>query len=111
MRTDHATYHNTNQESGETLIESDVRAKGQEGPILRMMQAAEPNGLTPCETWSRLAKTMGADCPIVLTSVRRAITNLTTAGTLDKTKQMRQGMYGKKVHVWRVAQPKETLFE
>ena len=35
-----------------------------------------------------------------ITSVRRAITNLTTAGELVKTNSTVTGMYGKPEHLW-----------
>jgi hypothetical protein len=35
-----------------------------------------------------------------ITSVRRAITNLTTAGELVKTNNTVTGMYGKPEHLW-----------
>ena len=40
-----------------------------------------------------------------LTSVRRALTNLTAAGVLVKTDKQRTGPYGRPEGVWRLAEP------
>ena len=38
-----------------------------------------------------------------ITSIRRAITDLTNAGKLTKTDTMKLGRYGKHVHTWKLA--------
>lgn len=53
---------------------------------------------TPCEVQ---AKAGMYSCP--LTSVRRAITNLTDMGLLVKTNVKREGIFGKPCHTWRLA--------
>ncbi|BAR14277.1 uncharacterized protein [uncultured Mediterranean phage uvMED] len=40
----------------------------------------------------------GLNCPI--TSIRRAMTNLSDDGKLEKTKDFVMGSYGKKEHLW-----------
>ena len=40
----------------------------------------------------------GLNCPI--TSIRRAMTNLSDDGKLEKTKEYVVGNYGKKEHLW-----------
>jgi hypothetical protein len=41
-----------------------------------------------------------------LTSVRRALTNLTQAGHLVRLDEHQPGRYGRLVHLWQLAQPK-----
>ena len=40
---------------------------------------------------------------VPLTSIRRALTNLTNAGELVKTDKQMKGMYGRPEHQWRLA--------
>jgi hypothetical protein len=44
---------------------------------------------------------LNLNCPI--TSIRRAITNLTDAGKIIKTDQYVKGNYGKLEHLWELA--------
>ena len=46
-----------------------------------------------------------------LTSIRRAISDLTEKGLLHKTGRMSAGRYGKPEHVWTAAAPSEELFD
>ena len=88
------TYFNTNTERGATLAESHKRAQRQEAEVLRIFRNCRPNFLAAHEVHARL----GSD--ILLTSVRRAITSLTSEGKLVKQRFMVPGPYGKKVYVW-----------
>ena len=38
-----------------------------------------------------------------ITSIRRAITDLTNEGKLVKTNSLKKGNYGKKCHCWKLA--------
>ena len=67
-------YYNTNRETGSTLSLSWGKANKQEH--------------------------YGKRYP--LTSIRRAISNLTDNGKLMKLERMVMGNYGKKVHTWRL---------
>ncbi len=90
-------YHNTNNEQGLVLERSEAVADRQQDVILDYFRRGGQH--TPDEVWQALyIHTMTP-----LTSVRRAITNLTSDGHLEKTDQQRRGMYGKMVHVWRYA--------
>jgi hypothetical protein len=100
------TYHNTNNEQGDVLERSNQKAETQELIILEHF--LEGHQHTPDEVWQACFNNR---TPI--TSVRRAITNLTTTGHLEKTDKQRPGMYGKKVYVWRYARTaghQTTLF-
>ena len=88
------SYHNTNGEVSPVLERSEAKAQTQEDRILALYRTGEQ--LTPDQVHARLF-----DYRTPLTSVRRAITNLTSAGYLEKTDRQREGMYGKQVFVWR----------
>lgn len=98
------TYFNTNKESGTTLAKSEAKAKTQEGAVYRFFETNPTVSATP----SHVQNLVLATCP--LTSVRRALTNLTNAGKLIKTPVMADGSFGKKVHTWRLKRESHTLF-
>lgn len=89
------SYYNTNEETGDTLDQSVIQSKYQESVILALFNDVQV-GMTPCEVHSILTN----GWPI--TSIRRAMTNLTSRGELLKTRTMRKGIYGKMVHVWAI---------
>ena len=90
------SYHNTNGEASPVLERSERKASRQEDVILQLFKRG--GEYTPDEVWQKLyAGTM-----VPITSVRRAITNLTNLGQLEKTDKQRVGMYGKQVYVWGV---------
>lgn len=89
------TYYNTNKESGNTLAASQAQAGRQEDRILAVFAGLAPGQrLTPFEVKDILR----VKWPI--TSIRRAITNLTSDGELVKHDRMRMGDYGKDNHTW-----------
>jgi|SRR5580698_2987621 hypothetical protein len=88
------SYHNTNNLAGAELHKADQCAKGQESDILAFFRARPGMYLTPEDASAALS----ARTP--LTSVRRAISNLTEKGYLRKTTAMRKGKYGKAIHHW-----------
>ena len=88
------TYYNTNRESGETLQESCQKTKTQEEMVLGFFQLA-PDPWPP-----HAVRSIVFNNRVPLTSVRRAITNLTLEGKLIKTDTMVMGSHGKMVHTW-----------
>jgi len=92
------SYHNTTDSSGQTLIEYNQKAETQEQKILQFFQENRGSFFTPSEiheyTYSR-------NTP--LTSIRRAISNLTRQGFLIKTTEQRQGYYDRPEYIWRLA--------
>ena len=89
-------YYNTNEESGETLQNSRVRSETQGGIIHKYFRDNPNAELTPFE----IKATLGMRAPI--TSIRRAITDLTKEGKLEKTSTLKSGSYGKKCHCWKL---------
>jgi len=98
------TYYNTNEETGQTLKDSRGQAKTQEDIILRFFQHYPYRSFTPFEVQEEIRILRGKDYPI--TSVRRAMTDLTSEDRLIKVVSpltMKAGKYGKPNHVWRIS--------
>ena len=89
-------YYNTNDETGDTLKSSRSKAITQEEIILEFFTNNPNLQLSPFE----ISDTLELNAPI--TSIRRAMTNLTLEGKLKKTNAMVVGPYGKNVHTWRL---------
>jgi hypothetical protein len=91
-------FHNTLELAGPALAEAHAKAKSQEERILEYFQRSSPGAtFTP----EYLLPLMPRGTP--LTSVRRAMTNLTTAGHLEKVplgQKRTRGKLGKPVHSW-----------
>ena len=81
-------------ELNETELEKEIRnANNQEEKILKIF--TNKNELTPSEVWEYLME-------YPLTSIRRAMTNLTEKGKLIKTNTQKVGYYGKANYVWKL---------
>lgn len=92
------SYHNTTNSSGQTLLIFEEKAQTQEEIILEFFNNAKSD-YTPDEVMRFLNF---ENTPI--TSIRRAITNLTNKGKLIKTNVQRMGAYGKPTYSWRAKQ-------
>lgn len=91
------TFHNTTGLRGRRLREAIEQAATQEDKV-RTYFAWHPNALlTPFDVQERV---FGGRVPI--TSVRRAMTNLTERGVLVKTGHTKRGEYGQPNHCWRL---------
>lgn len=99
------TFYNTNSEHGTTLTESKEHALRQQNRILSYFQSFPNDTFTPEEVHDALYLD---NTP--LTSVRRAITNLTEDGKLVKTEIMKFGFFGKRCHSWKAASYAKELF-
>ena len=89
------SYYNTNKLKGFDQKEANRKASTQEDRILHFFERNKGNRYSPEEiqTYCQMATRP-------LTSVRRAITNLTNDGYLRKTNDMKLGIYKKPVHTW-----------
>ena len=92
-------YYNTNDETGGTLRSSRDATTKQENMILAIFETYPNEGLTPFDI-EDFAHDQEVSWPI--TSIRRAITDLTNAGKLTKTDTKKLGKYGKFVHTWKL---------
>lgn len=75
-------------------------ARRQEDTILEWFMQHSDRGWTPEQLHKHLF-----DQRVPLTSVRRAFSDLGAAFKLDMTMETREGYYGARVHVWRLAVP------
>lgn len=94
------TFHNTTGETGETLKTSEEKAKTQDEAVLEFFQKNPDYYLSPDDVHKALCVPLNNP---PLTSIRRAISNLTKAGKLIKTNHTSIGRYKKQVLTWRLA--------
>lgn len=94
------SFHNTLGLNGTELARAEYRAGSQEAILLAFFQRHRNRMFTPSEIHQQLFSSK-----IPLTSIRRAITNLTSAGYLNKTDIKTQGPYGMPEHCWYMPAP------
>jgi hypothetical protein len=94
-------FYNTNQEDFGEESESLRKVVKQEAVIFGLFKSAR----TPMSP-SMVYKALGEKWPI--TSIRRAITDLTDEGKIVKTQKTIKGIYGKKEHLWELPKKPET---
>lgn len=88
-------YHNTVPLSGKILMDAETSAKSQS---VRILALYEKWGAMPPSVVHRRYEALYP--PVPLTSIRRSITNLTTQKHLEKTGEMKTGIYGMLENVW-----------
>lgn len=86
------SFYNTTHESGKQLAMFIEKAKTQEIEILLLMQHYEK--LSASDVHKYFPK-------MILTSIRRGLTNLTTQGFLVKTDEKKLGEYGRNEYIYR----------
>ena len=91
-------YHNTTQISGIELVAEIDNAKKQNDKIMILFKNSPGQEYTPFEVMNIVFK---GKTPI--TSIRRAMSNLTRDFKLLKTDTQRKGMYGKLNYCWKLA--------
>jgi hypothetical protein len=96
------TFYNTVNEDFNELAKSQAKAKTQEEKIINCFKQYEKS-LSP----SMVLSITRLNCPI--TSIRRAMTNLSNDGKLEKTKNFVIGNYGKKEHLWCLPKKQESF--
>ena len=90
------SYHNTTGLVGGELRQAEAGATKQERIILRLFSGLhDGHGLTPSQVHRKAFQST-----VPITSVRRAITNLTDRGELVKTDDTAPGPYGRPEHLW-----------
>jgi len=99
------SYFNTTNLTGSPLAVSREKAQSQQELILGLFRQHPKRNWTPDEVHRHL---FGGNVP--LTSVRRAITNLTSDGILEKTQYKRRGRFGKDAYAWKLKAVTLTLF-
>lgn len=91
------SYYNTTHSVHPDLGKFEQKAQGQEEQILDYFKGIH-RGRSPSQVLAALF-----DASVPLTSVRRAMTNLTNAGELIKTNTQIRGPYGRPEYQWRRA--------
>lgn len=92
-----SSYHNTTGLEGNALHERIEQADSQEERVQTFFEHRPGAHLTPFEVQKKILP------GVPITSVRRALTNLTERGVLEKTDQMREGRFGQPNHTWTLA--------
>lgn len=85
--------------------ERERKANLQEQACLRWFRAHPDAAFSPEEVWQAVLP----HAP--LTSVRRALTNLTARAALEKLDRTTMGSYGHRTHVWGLARPSPVVQE
>ena len=93
-------YYNTNKTTGVKLKKYKENNNKQEGLILELFRLNPKLELSPFEVHTVLKRLNVLKAPI--TSIRRALTDLTSKGKLVKSSIMKMGPYGKQVHCWKL---------
>ena len=94
-------FYNTNQESLQEFSDSSQKAANQAAVILKLLELSKAP-MSP----SMVYKALREEWPI--TSIRRAMTNLTDDGKIVKTQKTVKGIYGKKEHLWALPEKPAT---
>jgi hypothetical protein len=102
------TYFNTANLKNPALGKAEQRAKNQEDMILDFFVDNPHLKFTPSYVWNHF-ESQGKQWPI--TSVRRAITNLTKRGVIEKCITQKTGIYDMPEYEWKLKVEKETLFD
>jgi len=101
------SYYNTTNESGQELNDREDKAQTQEQKILTLFIENPTKLFTPFEVQHLTLR----NAPI--TSIRRALTNLTSDGRLIKSEVLKQEKYGAKNFCWKLnynLNDQKTLF-
>jgi len=88
------SFFNSTSETGATLKEYQSKAETQDAKVLETLKAM--GSASPSQIWIA----MGRD-NAPLTSIRRAVTNLTKAGLAACTTEKRTGEFGRPEKVWK----------
>ena len=91
--------YNTIDLTGQELEMAKAQTLKQEELISTIYKKNCHKEISPSQILDVVNKHYGLNWP--LTSIRRAITNLTEENALVKLQTMKDGIYGKKEHVWR----------
>jgi hypothetical protein len=102
-------YHTRNKTPHEDLQQGKKTARTQEEIILELFKNNPRKAFTPFCVLDELATRLDKFKHVPITSVRRALTDLTKAGLLYKdTDDQLEGDYGKFNCTWKYADPKVT---
>lgn len=95
-------YYNTTNENGSLLQTNMKQANNQEQLTLAVFQTYPNENLSANEVWAFLIDNESINEQTPLTSIRRAITDLTNRDRLVKTDKKVLGAAGRKTYTWRL---------
>ena len=98
------SFYNTTHDRLHNLTQNEAKASAQED-IVKNIFRGKRKGLTAPEVLRLYPDNM-----VPLTSIRRAITNLTNTGYLVKTPFKREGLFGRNNFIYRLNTGQMTLF-
>jgi hypothetical protein len=95
-------YYNTTNETGISLKTNFEKADNQTRLTLSVFQTYPNDNLSANDVWSFLIDNKSINEQTPLTSIRRAITDLTNQDRLVKTDKKVLGLAGRKTYTWRL---------
>jgi len=95
-------YYNTTNENGSLLKANTKQAENQTALTLSVFQTYPTYTFSADEVWNFLIDNEAINEQTPLTSIRRAITDLTNAGKIVKTNRKVLGSAGRKTYTWRL---------
>ena len=93
-------FYNTTNEEGSVLKLSRVKEANQTMLVLEVFKAFPNESFSPDDVARYIDRVLKKQYPI--TSIRRAVTELTKEDSLVKTKEKKMGNWGKRVHTWKL---------
>lgn len=96
------SYHNTTNVKGEQLDIFLVAAKSQDEIVLNFFNNYPNHDFSPSKLHEYLVKYQLINQATPLTSIRRALTNLTTNGKLIKTDKKVMSKFNRPEYVWKL---------
>tara|TARA_B100000674_G_scaffold235274_1_gene193379 strand:+ start:91 stop:465 length:375 start_codon:yes stop_codon:yes gene_type:complete len=95
-------YYNTTNEKGSLLKANTKQAENQTTLTLSVFQTYPTYTFSADEVWNFLIDNESINEQTPLTSIRRAITDLTNEGKIVKTNRKVLGLAGRKTYTWRL---------
>ena len=95
-------YYNTTNEKGSLLKRNIIHAANQEQLTLAVFQTYSNDNLSAYDVWQFLIDNESINEQTPLTSIRRAITDLSNKDTLVKTHMKVLGAAGRSTYTWRL---------
>lgn len=96
------TFHNTTGETGIQLEAFTKKAQTQDEVVLTFFKNYPNHDFSPSKLHEYLIKYSLIDNATPLTSIRRALTNLTVAGKLIKTEQTVMSKFNRHEYIWKL---------
>jgi len=96
------SYHNTTNQTGEQLYIFSVAAKSQDEIVLNFFSNYPNHDFSPSKLHDYLIKYQLIDAATPLTSIRRALTNLTGNGKIIKTDKKLMSKFNRPEYVWKL---------